>query len=183
AARSRHRRCRHHRRGRRPAAAARPVVRGARVRPARGAAVDARGLRGPPRRPAGARPGAAGRRRLHARHPPGGDRRRDRELPQAAADPDRGQRRAVQRGGPRSGGGHGPRALRLRLLEHGVRAGDGVSDHGGARLDLPRPALGLRLLQAPGRGPRSGRRRRVRAAVDDLPPVQRLRARRAARGR
>ena len=58
--RPRHRRRRNDRRGRRPAAAARPRLRGPRLRPARGAALDARGLRGPPRRPARARRGAQG---------------------------------------------------------------------------------------------------------------------------
>ena len=76
---------------------ARRRLRGARVRPARGPALDARGLRGPHRRPARPRRGARGDGRLHARHPPGGDRRRDRELPQAPPHPDRGQQRALQR--------------------------------------------------------------------------------------
>ena len=39
--------------------------------------------------------------RLHARDPPGGDRRRDRQLPQAAAHAARGEQRALQRGLPR----------------------------------------------------------------------------------
>ena len=56
--RPRHRRRRHDRRGRRAPAAARSRLGGPRLRPARGAAVDARGLRGPHRRPARARRGA-----------------------------------------------------------------------------------------------------------------------------
>ena len=59
-----------------------------RLRPARRARLDARGLRGPPRRPARrsseARQAMAG---CTPRDPPGRDRRRDRELPQAAATP------------------------------------------------------------------------------------------------
>ena len=51
--------------------------------------------------------------RLHARHPPGGDRRRDRELPQAPAHAHRGQQRPLQRGLPRRAGLR-RRALRLR---------------------------------------------------------------------
>ena len=62
-----------------------------------GADVDARGLRGPHGRPARARRGTRGDRRLHARDPPRRDRRRDRELPQAPAHADRGQQRALQR--------------------------------------------------------------------------------------
>ena len=58
-----HRRRRHDRRRGRPAAARRPGLRGARVRRARGAPVDARGLRGAHRRPARARPRRARPRR------------------------------------------------------------------------------------------------------------------------
>ena len=61
-----------------------------------------------------ARRGAQGDARLHARHPPGGDRRRDRELPQAPAHADRGQQRALQRCLP-GRAGPGRRALHLRL--------------------------------------------------------------------
>ena len=42
--------------------------------------------------------------RLHAGDPPGGDRRRDRQLPPAAAHADRGQQRALQRRDPRGAG-------------------------------------------------------------------------------
>ena len=45
-----------------------------------------------------ARAGARGDARLHAGDPPRGDRRRDRQLPPAAAHADRGQQRALQRG-------------------------------------------------------------------------------------
>ena len=61
-----------------------------------------------------ARRGAQGDARLHARHPPGGDRRRDRELPQAPAHADRGQQRALQRGLP-GRAGRGRRALHVRV--------------------------------------------------------------------
>jgi UDP-N-acetyl-D-mannosaminuronic acid dehydrogenase len=53
-----HRRGRHDRQRRRAAAARRPRLRGPRVRPAARAGLDARGLRGPHRRPARLRPGA-----------------------------------------------------------------------------------------------------------------------------
>ena len=99
--RARHRRRRHDRRRGRPAPARRPRLRGARLRPAPRAAVDARGLRGPHRRPARPRAGARGDGRLHAGDPPGRDRRRDRQLPPAAPHPHRGQQRALQRGHPR----------------------------------------------------------------------------------
>ena len=93
-----HRRRRHDRRRGRAAAARRSRVRGARLRPAPGAAVDARGLRGPHRRPArAARAGPRGDEGLHARDPPRGDRRRDRELPPPAAHAHGGQQRALQR--------------------------------------------------------------------------------------
>ena len=48
-----------------------------------------------------ARRGARGGRRLHARDPPGRDRRRHRQLPQAAAHAARGEHRPLQRGLPR----------------------------------------------------------------------------------
>ena len=178
----RHRRRRHHRRGRRAPPAARSRLRGARLRPARGARLDARGLRGPHRRPARARRGARGDAGLHARDPPGGDRRRDRELPQAAPHADRGQQRALQRGRAR-----GPRprrrALHLRLELDGLRARDRVPDDRGAHRRHADPALGLRVLQAHGRGVRARGARRARPALHDLPPVQRLRPRRDARRR
>ena len=66
-------------------------------------------------------------RRLHARHPPGRDRRRDRELPQAAAHAARGEHGALQLGLPR-GAGRGRRAVRVRLVVDGVRARDAVPD-------------------------------------------------------
>ena len=64
-----HGRRRHDRRGGRAAFARRPAVRGARLRPASGAAVDARGLRGPHGRPALAGGGRARDGRLHPRDP------------------------------------------------------------------------------------------------------------------
>ena len=124
----------------------------------------------------------SGDRGLHARDPPRRDRRRDRELPQAPAHADRGQQRALQRrlpGRARAGG----RALHLRQLLDGVRARGGVPDARGLHRPLPVPALGLRLLQAHGRDLLPRGARRARPAVHDLPPVQRLRARRAARRR
>ena len=141
-----------------------------------GARLDARGLRGPHRRPAGARRGARGDAGLHARDPPGGDRRRDRQLPQAAPHADRGQQRALQR---RRARGPRPRrrALHLRLELDGLRARDRVPDDRGAHRRHADPALGLRLLQAHGRGLRARGARRARPALHDLPPFQRLRAR------
>ena len=60
---------------------------------------------------------------------------------------------------------------------------DRVPDDRGAPAGLPDAAFGLRLLQAHGRGLLPRGARRARAAVHDLPPVQRLRAGRAARRR
>ena len=79
--------------------------------------VDARGLRGPPRRPARAERGAQGVLGLHARDPPRGDRRG----PRQPAHAHRGQQRARECG-PARRAGRGRGALRLRLLEHGLRA-------------------------------------------------------------
>ena len=180
--RPRHRRGRHDRRGRRAPAAARSGLGGAGLRPAPGAHVDARGLRGAHGRPARARRGARGDRRLLARDPPRRDRRRDRELPQAPVHADRGQQRALQRRLPRRAG-RGRRALHLRQLLDGVRARRGVPDAGGLHRPLPVPALGLRLLQAHGRDLLPRGARRARPALHDLPPVQRLRAGRDARRR
>ena len=108
-------------------------------------------LRGPHRRPARARRGARRGRRLHARDPPGGDRRRDRQLPQAPAHAARGEQRPLQRGLPR-GARRAGRALRVRVVVDGVRARDRVPDHRGAPARLPGAALGLRLLEARRRG-------------------------------
>ncbi|CAA9494705.1 MAG: UDP-glucose 4-epimerase, partial [uncultured Solirubrobacteraceae bacterium] len=182
APRPRHRRCRHHRRRGRPPPARRPRVRGPRLRPARRARVDARGLRGPHGRPAPARGGAQGDRGLHARHPPGGDRRRDRELPQAPPHAHRGQQRPVQRGGA-GGARRVGRALHLRELLDGVRARRAVPDARGPPARLPRPRVGVRVLQAHGRGLHARGARRARPAVHDLPPLQRLRPGRDADGR
>ena len=116
-----HGRRRHDRRRGRQAPARRSRLRGARVRPAPGAAVDARGLRGAHRRPARARGGARGDEGLHPRDPPRGDRRGHRQLPPAAPHADRGQQRALQRRHPRGARPRG-RALRVRVLLDGVRA-------------------------------------------------------------
>ena len=126
--------------------------------------------------------GARRDRRLHARHPPRRDRRRDRELPQAPVHADRGQQRALQRRLPRRAG-DGRRALHVRVLLDGVRARRGVPDARGLHRPLPVPALGLRLLEAHRRDLLPRGARRARPAVHDLPPVQRLRAGRAARRR
>ena len=90
------------------------------------------------------------------RDPPGGHRRRDRELPQAAPHPDRGQQRALQR---RRARGSRPRrrALHLRLELDGLRARDRVPDDRGAHRRHADPALGLRVLQADRRGLRARR--------------------------
>ena len=114
--------------------------------------------------------------RLLARHPPRGDRRRDRQLPQAPAHADRGQQRALQRDRPRRARPR-RRALRLRVHLDGVRARDRVPDDRGAPRRLPDAAVGVRLLEADRRGLLPRRARRARPAVHDLPAVQRLRAR------
>ena len=113
--------------------------------------------------------GAQGARRLHARHPPRRDRRRDRELPQAPAHAHRGQQRALQRGRPR-GARRGRRALRLRQLEHGLRARGASSRRPRTTSTTARsPLLGLRLLEAHRRDLLPRRARRARPAVHDLP--------------
>ncbi len=119
---------------------------------------------------------------MHARDPSGGDRRRHRELPQAPVHADPGQQRAHQCSHRRRGRA-GRRALSLRLFLHGFRAGDGVPDHRGVPPRLPRPALGIRLLEARGRGLHARGARPARAPIHDLPPVQRVRPGRATRSR
>ena len=144
---------------------ARPRLRGPRVRPARrrrswmreGCEVHTGDLRELDE----AREAIA---RLHARHPPGRDRRRDRELPQAAAHADRGQQRALQRGLPRRARRR-RRALHLRVSSSMVfERADGVPDAPRSTCPTARPALGLRLLEAHGRGLLPRRARRARAA-------------------
>ena len=78
---------------------------------------------------------------------------------------------------------HARRALRLRFLVDGLRAGDGVSDHRGAPARVPGAALGVRLLEARRRGVHARGPRPARPALHDLPSVQRLRPGRAARPR
>ena len=117
-----------------------------------------------------------------ARHPPRGDRRRDRQLPPAPAHADRGQQRALQRRDPRRARARG-RALRVRVLLDGVRARRAVPDARGVPADCPDADLRLRLLQAHGRGLLPRGARRARPPVHDLPPVQRLRPGRGARRR
>ena len=139
-------------------------------------AVDARGLRGAHRRPARARAGARGDEGLHARDPPRGDRRRDRQLPPAAAHADRGQQRAVQRRHPRGARPRG-RALRVRVLLDGVRARRAVPDARGPPARLPGADLGVRLLQAHRRGvlprgPRRARASRTRSAARSTPTAR-----------
>ena len=80
------------------------------------------------RRPARARRGAQGDARLLARHPPGGDRRRDRELPQAPAHAHRGQQRALQRGLPGRAGRRTSSASSTSSSLDGLRARDAVPD-------------------------------------------------------
>ena len=132
--RPRHRRRRHDRRGRRPPPAARPRLRGPRLRPARGARTGcARAARSTPATCATSTRRARRSRGCTHVDPPRRDRRRDRELPQAPAHADRGQQRALQRGRPR-GAGPRRRALRLRVVLDGLRARDGVPDARGAHL-------------------------------------------------
>ena len=116
-------------------------------------------------------------RRRHARDPLRRDRRRDRELPPPALHADRGQQRPLQQR-DRRGAARAGRALRLHLELDGVRTRHAVPDPGGSPARLPSAALGLRLLEADRRGLLPRGPRAARAAVHDLPPVQRLRARR-----
>ena len=123
-----------------------------------------------------ARRGARGDARLLARDPPGGDRRRDRELPQAAPHADRGQQRALQRGRARRARPR-RRALRLRVELDGLRARDGVPD-------APRSTSSTRRSRARPTGSPSSPARSTcarpttsTASLHDLPPVQRLRPR------
>ena len=144
--------------------------------------MDARGLRDPHRGPAHTRGRRGGDSRLLSRDPPGRDRRRDRQLPQAAVHAVRGQQRAHRspdpgRGRPRR------RAVRVRVLLDGVRARHRVPHHRGAPRQLPGAALRLRVLEAGRRDLHPRRERGARPALHDLPPVQRLRARRASRAR
>ena len=88
--------------------------------------------------------------RLLARHPPGRDRRRDRELPQAPVHAVRGQPRALQRGLP-GGDRRGRRALHLRVLEHGVRERRAVPDARG----LPAATARRRARPTAGRSSRA----------------------------
>ena len=130
------------------------------------AAVDARGLRGPHRRPARARARrATAIARLLARHPPRGDRRRDRQLPQAAPHAHRGQQRALQR----------RRARRARRARSSASSTSPPRWSSSAPSEFPTPedhlprlpgaALGLRLLEAHRRGLLPRRARRARAAA------------------
>src|SRR6476646_4214667 len=130
----------------------------------------------PGRRP---RPAAAARadRARHARRAPGGDRGRrlGAEEPGAndAGQPDRHVERA--RGRPRGGvAGAADRLLDERGLRHARLQGRGDARHvaGLGR----RGALDLRGLEARGRVPGALVLRRVPAALDDDPAVQRLRA-------
>ena len=182
-ARPRHRRRRHDRRGGRAAAAGRSRLGRPRLRPARGAAVDARGLRGPHRRPARRRPGARGDRGLLARHPPRGDRRRHRQLPQAAAHADRGeQRRSTTASSARRSTttSSASSTSRARWSSSAPTEYPTPEEYVWRHAD---PEVGLRVLQAHRRGLLPRRARRARPAVHDLPPVQRLRPGRDARGR
>ena len=115
-------------------------------------------------------------RRLPARHPPRRDRRRHRQLPQAAAHADGDEQRPLQRDLPRRARPR-RRALHVRLLLDGVRARDRVPDDRGAPARLPDAAVRLRLLEADRRGLLPRCARRARPAVHDLPPLQRVRAR------
>ncbi|CAA9503033.1 MAG: UDP-glucose 4-epimerase, partial [uncultured Solirubrobacteraceae bacterium] len=120
--------------------------------------------------------------RVLARHPPGRDRRRHRQLPQAPVHPHRGQQRPLQRDLPRRARARRG-ALRLRLLLDGLRARARLPDARGLPGRVPRAAVGLRLLEADRRGLLPRGARRARTPVHDLPPVQRLRARGDARSR
>ena len=118
-----------------------------------------------------------------ARHPPGGDRRRDRQLPQAAPHADRGQQRALQRRRARRARPR-RRALHLRARARwssSARPSSRRPRSTSADTPIPRSAYGFSKLTG---------EVYVRAAHDEhgLPyticrPVQRLRAGRDARGR
>ena len=160
-----------------------PALGGARVRPAPRARLDARGLRGAHRRPArGARrrapPRAGCTHVIHLAAIVGGIANFHR-LPAHAA---RGEHRPLQQRLPR-GAGRARRAAGVRVLVDGVRARHRVPDHRGAPARLPRPALGLRVLEARRRGLLPRAPRRARPPLHDLPALQRLRPGRAAGGR
>ncbi len=181
----RHRRRRHDRRRRREAPAGRPRLRGARLRPAPRAAVDARGLRGPHRRPARARGGAqAATARLHARRSTWP--RSSAGSPTSTACPTR-SRRSTTRSTTRSSGAALDAARSSASCTSPPRwCSSAPSCSRRPRTTCPRcpvPPLGVRLLEAHGRGLLPGGPRRARPPLHDLPPVQRLRPRRDARRR
>ena len=157
-----HRRRRHARRRRRQAPARRPRLRRAHRRRARRAAVDARGVRDPQRRPARAGAGAGGGQGLLAGDPSRELSRRARRRCSAGAHADRVRKRAAQRRDPRGAGRWGG-ALRVRLLAAGVRARRAVPDAGGLPAAMPGRALAGRLQQADRRAllPRGARRARL----------------------
>ena len=180
----RHRRRRHDRRGGRAPAAARPRLRGPRLRPARGAGVDARGLRGPPaatcatsprraRRPRAARTSSTWRRSSAAS-------RNFHKLPLTLTEVNnalyngvvaRGARRGVERFVYVSSSMVFERATQFPTTEaaHLATARCRARAYGFSKLAGEVYCRAAHDEHGP--------------ALHDLPPVQRLRARRDARGR
>ena len=125
-------------------------------------------------------PRSRGGRRLLARDPPGRDRRRDRQLPQAPVHAHRGQQRAHRR---RSST---PRSISTSSASctsppRWCSSARPSSPRPRSTCRLPDPALRLRVLEARRRGLHPRRARPARAALHDLPAVQRVRPGRAAR--
>ena len=183
---ARHRRRRHDRRRGRAPPAAGPRLGDPGLRPARGAATGcARAARSTPAICATSTRRARATARLHPRHPPRGDRRRDRELPQAPLHAHRGEpRRSTTRSSaPRStrGSSASPTSRSSMVFERA----DEFPTPEELPARLPAAAVGLRLVQARRRGVLPRRARRARAAVHDLParstPTGRARCRTPSR--
>ena len=183
--RPRHRRRRHDRRGGgAPAGRATRRLGGARLRPARGARPGcARPARSTPATCATSARRARRVARLHARDPPGGDRRRDRELPQAPAHAARGEQRPLQRAS--SARRSSERVERLVYVSSSMvfeRATEfpTTEEH---LLDCPAPRSAYGFSKLAGEVYCRALHDEHGLPVHDLPPLQRLRPGRAARRR
>ena len=181
--RPRHGRRRHDRRGGGAAAAARPRLRGPGLRPARRAALDARGLRGPHRRPARPRRRRARRSRgcTHVIHLAAivGGIANFHKLPHTLTEVNNALYNAIFRAALDEG------VERFIYVSSSMVFERATSSRPPRTTSprLPAAALGVRLLEAGRRGLLPRGARRARPAVHDLPPVQRLRAGRDARRR
>ena len=184
--RPRHRRRRHDRRGGRPPPArATPTSRSASPTSARRRRGCARAARSTPATCASSTEAREAIARLHARDPPGGDRRRDRQLPQAPAHADRGQQRALQRASSARRWTQRRRALRRTSARRWCSSAPTrvPDDRGATCRDCPAPRSAYGFSKLTGEV-------YCRAAHDEhgLPyticrPVQRLRPGRDARRR